>query len=546
MSMSFIEKYTPKAVDCPMELKFILQFILGLSGVTFLGQVVNIYSGIALFFFVVILAISLLYTCFNLRPAIKYAKKILRAIKPQSLIFLLFGCVILIIALSKATLVTDNMDEMGYYLTTVKWIEQGPTVPGVALLNGRLGINSAWHMSSAIFGFDFLYKGGAYDLNALLFCFMFILGIRAGYRLYKSKSNSYTSDVLLLSSLVFPFQSLIDSMDADYPSMFIGLFLLAEIIRRIECHEFYKLDSRYYAYVIISLFLFTVKPFSILYLLYPLIVSIYHFINKKKTPIFVLTLLSMAYTMPWLYRNYLISGYVLYPLHFVDLFDPVWKLPYDYVRNTSIVVAEYAKVELIRADYLYSGVNPLSVTEWLPTWLSNNWNLMIGKFVIIFLPLSAVSLLLEIILLKAKSKLWYFKLVLSMICVLWFFNFPSIRFGWAFILAFVVITAVGYIQFFKLSKQSLLYIIAFLVALSLARNIVKTAIDINSEAHVIYPKRTPQLSDYDTIETNFIYYKSKTEYCYDKLPCMPGHNPWRIYQRTSDIHEGFILQEDKN
>jgi len=541
--MSFIQKYVSSTIDSPQEIILVFQFLLGMAGITFLGNIVNAFSGVSLWFLIGIMAVSLLYTCLKLRTAIKYAKKLLRKIKPQSFLFLLMGFVILIVALSKSTVVTENMDEMGYYLTTVKWIESGPTISGIGLFNGRLAINSAWHMSSAIFGFDFLYRGGAYDLNAFLFCLVFIVGIITGYRIYRGSSISYTSDILLLSVLVFPFHSLIDSMDADYPSIFIGIFLIAEIIRRIERNAFYIIDSRYYSYVIVSLFLFTIKPFSIVYLLYPLVVSIYHFIKRKRAHFLILVILSLVYSLPWFYHNYLISGYIIYPLHIIDLFDTVWKLPYDYVRNTSLVVAEYAKVELIRSDYLYTGVKTLNIMEWLPTWISNNWNLVIGKFVIIFLPLSVLGFILESVLLKVKREFWVFKLSLLLICLFWFFNFPSIRFGWAFILGFIVVTMVGYTHFFRRSKQSVFYVIAFMVVLSVGRNILKTANDLSIESHLLLPKRTPELLEYNTVKTNFTYYQSETEYCYDKLPCMPVHNPWKVIQRTEDINDGFILMD---
>ena len=262
LCLSALEKYFPVESEEPLEIKWFLQFLIGLSLITYLGNVANNWIGIGLFFGVGIFAVSLLYTVYNLRTIIRMAKQFFRYIKDQNFLFIFLGLLIAVIAASKATVLTENMDEMGYYLSTVKWIEQGPTTPGVALLNGRIGINSAWHMTSAVFAFDFLYKGGAYDLNALLFCFIFILGLKAGTRLYKSKSGHPSADLLLLSSLVFPFHNLLDSMDADYPSIFIGIFLVSYIIRRMSQEKSFVIDTGYYAYLIISVFLFTVKPFS--------------------------------------------------------------------------------------------------------------------------------------------------------------------------------------------------------------------------------------------------------------------------------------------
>ena len=58
---------------------------------------------------------------------------------------------------------------------------------------------------------------------------------------------------------------------------------------------------------------------------------------------------------------------------------------------------------------------------------------------------------------------------------------------------------------------------------------------------LMYPERTPKLKDYNSVTTNLTYSKSKTEYCYGEIPCVPVHNPWIIYLRTDDISDGFTL-----
>jgi hypothetical protein len=542
--LSVIRKFCPIESTDPLDLQWFFQFTLGISAITFLGNIVNNWIAISLAFFISISVISLLYSVYNLRAVIKLIKRAFRYVKEQSVIIHLSLFVVIIIGASKTTMLTENMDEMGYYLSTVKWIESGPTVPGVALLNGRLAINSAWHMSSAIFAFDFLYEGGAYDLNALMFCFVFIIGLKAGLRLYKSESTSVLADLLLLSALVFPFHNLIDSMDADYPSIFIGICLISQVLRRIDHKHLLRIDSGYYIYLIVSLFLFTVKPFSGLFLLYPLFVSLRYSLRNKHVHLIILAVISFLYVLPWLYKNYLISGYVIFPVGILDVFDPEWKLPIEYVRNMSLVVSEFAKVELIRADYLYNGVGHLDVIDWFPTWIDNNWKLAIGKFIIITWPICAILVLSETVLLKNKSSQWIFKLILFLVTLFWFLYFPSIRFGWAFLLSFIILSISDITNYLKISNKSVFYAVALLVSLSLCRNSIKTMKMFIDHPHLFVPEPTPTLKNYKTIKTNMTYYQSETEYCYDILPCVPGHNPWTIYQRTTDMSDGFILRKE--
>ena len=212
----------------------------------------------------------------------------------------------------------------------------------------------------------------------------------------------------------------------------------------------------------------------------------------------------------------------------------------------SLVVSEFAKIELIRADYLYTGVESIGLIQWLPQWLINNWPLWIGKFVIVLWPLSVAFILSEIFLLKKKSSQWYLKLILCIISMLWFFNFPSIRFGWAFLLSFILLSVLGITNYLNIPKKITFYIIALMVLMSVGRNNIKTIKTLINHPNFILPEATPTLTDYKSIETNFIYYQSESEYCYDILPCIPSHNPWTIMQRTSNIKDGFVLKKDIN
>jgi hypothetical protein len=448
--------------------------------------------------------------------------------------------VVAILAAYNACSLTENMDEYGYYLNTVKWIENYKTLPGTGLFNGRISINSSWHMSSAIFGYDFLYEGGAYDLNGLILCFMYLLSCGSAYRIYKKRSVSYASDMLLLAAMVFPFYSLVNSMDADYPTIFLGIFLISRIVRKIEHSRFLELDAEFYSYTLIALFLFTIKPFSGVYLIYPFIVALYHCRLKQRKPLVVLSIVSLLYIIPWMYRNYLLSGYLIYPIHFIDLFDVDWKLPIEYVSNTYLVISEFAKIELIRSDYVYTGVSNVSIMDWFPIWFHNNWELLIGKLLIIALPITTLSFIVDA-LRNNKLQFYYLKLGLLFVITFWFINFPAIRFGWAFVLAFLVLSGIDIIDRLKINRRYVFYVLLGAIVFSLSRNLYKISTHKTAINSLVYPERTPELTDYNSVTTNLTYNKSKTEYCYGKIPCVPVHNPWTIYLRKDDISDGFTL-----
>ena len=232
--------------------------------------------------------------------------------------------------------------------------------------------------------------------------------------------------------------------------------------------------------------------------------------------------------------------YLIYPIHFIDLFDVDWKLPIEYVSNTYLVISEFAKIELIRSDYLYTGVSDISFMDWIPTWLNSNWKLLIGKLIIIALPIATLSLIVESFQ-KNKSKFYFLKLGFLLVITFWFFNFPAIRFGWAFILGFIVLSGVDIMDRLKMNRRYVMYVLVSATVFSLSRNLYMTTANITSMNSLVYPERTPKLTEYNSVTTNLTYSKSKTEYCYGEIPCVPVHNPWTIYLRTDDISDGFTL-----
>ena len=151
----------------------------------------------------------------------------------------------------------------------------------------------------------------------------------------------------------------------------------------------------------------------------------------------------------------------------------------------------------------------------------------------------------ELFLLKNKSTLWYFKLILFLIGLLWFFNFPSIRFGWAFLLSFIMLSILDFTNHLKIPKKTIFYAISIMVIISIGRNTISTIKALIDRPNFILPDSTPSLTDYKTIETNFIYYQSESEYCYDLLPCIPVHNPWTIMQKSENMRDGFVIQKSE-
>lgn len=544
MTMHIINKWIP-AIDSDRhpEIRLFTFFLLGLSIITFYANLMSIFYRISFEFYGFLLFVAV--TCIGLRyrTCLKSCKKSYKAIKKLPWFLFLAFAYVIIIALVSSTGGTSNFDESGYYLSIVKWAEQYPVVSGTGLLNARIAYNSAFHMTSAVFGYAFLYEGGAYDLNGLLYVCMHVLGIAAIWRLLIKKSSCVPADLLLSLALVFPFRFLIDSMDVDYPSIAIGVFVLSELIRRIHIGNFWKVDLSLVTLTLISLYLFTIRPFSIVYLI-PTFLICCNLIWQRRFTFPLLTGLScICYVFPWLYRNVMISGYLVYPIHFVDLFSVDWKIPLDLAYNNYLLIKEFAKVELIRTDYLYTGVSDLSVQEWIMPWVKNNWQLIVGKLVILVLPISVLYHLVSSFKKSNRTHFWLIRNVLLLILILWFVSFPSIRFAWAFLLSFFAMIIYDIIKTSAILRRITFIGLLVGIILSNIRTGYITLSNPSISKYIITPKKTEVIKDYTLVKTNFQFRKSKTEYCYSAIPCMPYHNDFKVVLKGERITDGFVLEE---
>ncbi|NJL12766.1 MAG: hypothetical protein HC913_07090 [Microscillaceae bacterium] len=69
------------------------------------------------------------------------------------LIFFIFG----FFTVLQSVPITAAMDEGGYYIQTILWMQQYPSVPGLGNLSVTLAYNSAWHKLGAFWWFTEKY-----------------------------------------------------------------------------------------------------------------------------------------------------------------------------------------------------------------------------------------------------------------------------------------------------------------------------------------------------------------------------------------------------
>ena len=346
----------------------------------------------------------------------------------------LIASLILFILLILFTQMYPSVYDTGlYHAQNIKWISSYRVIPGLGNLHGRFAFNNQSFLLEALFSFSFLLKGPFHVLNGyllLILSFTLIRLIHQNIRKSLPSAAFYTSLMFLL--MIFYLRQA-SSPAPDIFSLTGIWFVFIIFFERIS-------NERRLVYwgpvLIISFFLVTVKLSA---LPIALIAILYLFggegIRIKK--ILFIMAISLIIFIPFIVRNYILSGYPVYPSTSLDFFRPDWKIPSALVSSMKDIISAHARTrDLIRMPFY----------EWFPAWYSR---LSSGfKFISWFVLISPITTVGFILISGFGAKRFANELKIISICfiaiVFWFFSAPNYRFIYAFLFFYILTSLMVY------------------------------------------------------------------------------------------------------
>jgi hypothetical protein len=446
-----------------------------------------------------------------------------------------------------------NADSPGYHYSTILWFESYKVVPGLANVDGRLAYNSAAFIIQAAYAFTRLTGQSLYPLNGVLtiFFFLWMMGkiLRStdtftGFawfillyllnRVLLVNMSSPTADTLVIICLAYAIIRIFEALIANKPSPYFLLplvILLYAVIAKL---------SAYSIVLLVPLIFWRVKRGQKAFLLYIGLFAI-----------------SLLIYLPWLCRNVILSGYLLYPVPFIDIFSFDWKAPKDVLLLDYI----YIKRLPINFDDGLVHIQPAPFPHWVWPWMQKQFNNGMRSELFIFLmaicsPLIWLTAKLKNI--KQSGPAVCFWLLIYYCVFIWFVNVPEYRFGIVFI-SFAIVLPVVTITMHKPKKRA--PVIAIIVVLFAAQSIyyVYTAAGIKniqafSFGHfLIYPLRDKQYYFNNngagfryTLLNNGVrlYHQDSTHNCINaELPCAV-YKYGTIEMRGTSLSDGFKNVQD--
>ncbi|WP_061270740.1 LIC_10190 family membrane protein [Leptospira interrogans] len=436
-----------------------------------------------------------------------------------------------------------------YHIQSIKWIQEYSVVPGLANLHGRFGFNPNIFTIFALTSLKEIFKQEIFSVNFVIYSILVLHSINRIYKILKQEgfTNSFLLHSIVLFLILEQFMSL-SSPTPDLISIVLPLYILTNLPKNENgIHSKLNLEN-YFSSIILSVYTISVKLATIpLCILILLLIIRYKFDGKKLLIVISIIFLIL---LPWLIRNVILSGYLIYPFSAIDIFNFDWKVPLNAVVSEKLSITGWAR----NPGEGYKEAAQMKFWEWFPIW----WNTIskLNRLFIVISFLSPIFIFIYSLFKKIKIDFQTFAILFTswIGVIFWILLAPDIRFGKAF-LGVSAISPLLYfnfkINFFpikisKTSKQIILVFIFIIVSVFLINrrtyNRCKNFIRENS-AFFVRPKKIeiPQNLEFKKIQMNDleVFIPAEGDRCYDyEIPRMPYKN-YSLILRGKTLQSGF-------
>lgn len=402
-----------------------LIIMMGLCALTVYAQIFSLFYKVGTAALMGVFLIDSSCLIFMYREIVEWIKKMKKLLfSYRLLIVACIGLAVIIVSSSVGQIYDTNL----YHAQAIRWIEEYRVVPGLGNLHSRLACNSSFFCLQALFSFRSIIGHSMHNMNG------FIAWVILSYALCSIRFRGkkvYISDFARIGFIIY-YRSTIYSMgspETDICTMGLIGYIVCKWIDLLE--EDIKNMAPYSYLCILGVYSATFKLSSAM-IVFLVVMPAYWLIREKKWKEIILYIgLGILVIMPFIIKNIILSGYLLYPYPNIDLFSFDWKIPAEQARVMKEIITAWAQG--FRSTYA-----PASFSEWFPVWRENILLADPYMHVEFILDIVAIPISLIIGIVKGlRSKDWNFLHVMACLTagiLFWFFNAPTRRFGEVYLL----------------------------------------------------------------------------------------------------------------
>ena len=228
-----------------------------------------------------------------------------------------------------------------YHAQAIRWIEEYGVVPGLANLHCRLAYNSSAFVLTALYSMSFLGDQSLHTVSGFMALVLTIKGLDV-VRVFTRK-KVLVSDFVKVAML-FYISIIYTEMMSPASDYFAMLFLFYIVVTWIELEERKETEITPYGMLCVLLAVnVTIKLSSAIMLLLVLKPAVVLLKEKRYGQIGMYLFLGILAVFPYLARNVILSGWLVYPFPAIDFFSFDWKIPVGEVEYDAEEIKVYAK-----------------------------------------------------------------------------------------------------------------------------------------------------------------------------------------------------------
>lgn len=314
-----------------------------------------------------------------------------------------------------------HYDTALYHAQAIRWVEEYGVVKGLGNLHFRFAYNSSFIPLQALFSLKWLTGQSLHSVNGFVACGMLLYVTCTNRFLHGQKGR--VSDFLKVAVTVYIVtnRSHLSSPSTDTMALLLVGYVFVKWTEYIENDE---KDVKSWIYLsVLAVWGITLK----LSVAPMVLIAIYPFcrlIKDKKWGLLIRSLIiGVGILLPWMVRSVIISGYLVYPYSFLDIFSVDWKMP--------AAVLDCDKKEIIvwgrglKKVSLYE----LGLLEWFPVWFQTN---SLKNRVLFVCAVASFLALMFLIVRNLIERKWNESGICVMAVIVfgfWFFTAPLFRYG---------------------------------------------------------------------------------------------------------------------
>ena len=423
LAIRIINRILRKNVDTTLE----FTIVLGIGVLAIYAETFSLFSGVGLLANLLMLVVDILVI-------VKWREVLVIRIKKLTSEKRNVWYVIIIIIFSYISMTymfeVVTYDTGLYHSQAVQWIEEYGVVPGLGNLHHRFAYNSAIMCLQALFSMKFLFGQQLHCVNG----FMLILFTSYAVTSMKFVKNKriYISDFLRVAFFIYyNMDTSFSSLGSDLISLCLVIYI---VIKYVEGIEDDISNIEYYCYLSILALIAVSFKLSVALIVLIVIYPAYMLIKDKNWKLIIKLLsLGVILTLPFLIRNIIISGYIVYPFPKLDLFSFDWKM------NKYVCLWDAKEVKSWGQGVCDAYLSP-TFREWFEIWINrqSNANKCLFFASIIISVLLVVISIVNYIKEKDLRKPVLSVTVLGML-IYWFAGAPLMRYGIVFTIIPVLI-----------------------------------------------------------------------------------------------------------